>query len=116
VYKDLDHITAIFARTLGRYLLRAYDKILGSPGPRASAGPLDGLRADERLAAECLIGERLAAAQAGGWSRVAPARLQLANACRAMLERRAAELKALGLDGARNRAGRYAVIAAVLVS
>jgi hypothetical protein len=124
VYKDVDHISAVFARTLGPLLLRAYDDILGEPpapppasggsAPPGGPGPLDILIADEREAAECLLAERLAASQAGGFENVPPENLARANACRAMLERRAAEIKAAGLTGERNRKHRYEVIVAVL--
>jgi hypothetical protein len=115
VYKDLDHISTVFARTLGPYLLRAYDDIVRpSPAPGPSAGPLDELRPDERAAAECLITERLAALAAGGWAKVGGEDAQRANICRTLLAQRAAELKALGLTGERNRSNRYAVILAVL--
>jgi hypothetical protein len=117
VYKDGDHISAVFARTLGPYLLRAYAAILReSSTPRVPAGPLDGLLADERAAAGCLIGERQAAAQAGGWQNVGAGHLQRANACRTMLQLRALQLSALGLSGERNRRNRYALILAVLDS
>jgi SGNH domain (fused to AT3 domains) len=116
VYKDVDHMTAVFARTLGPYLLRAYDRILRTapPAPARKRIPLDGLLADERAAAECLLNERRAASAAGGFQNVAPERLARANACRAMLEQRVAELRALGLTGERNRDRRYALIVAVL--
>jgi hypothetical protein len=115
VYKDGDHISTVFARTLGPYLLRAYDAILrASPGTSAPAGPLDGLRADERVAAVCLIGERQAAEQAGGWPNVGAEHLQRAKICRMWLELRALQLNALGLSGERNRRNRYALILATL--
>jgi hypothetical protein len=115
VYKDLDHISTVFARTLGPYLLRAFDdSARPSPAPSASAGPLDELRPDERAAAECLITERLAALAAGGWAKVGSENAQRANACRTLLADRASELEALGLTGERNRSNRYAMIVAVL--
>jgi len=88
VYKDFDHITAVYARTLGPYLLRAYDEILRAApsAPGQPRGPLDDLLSDERAAAECLIFERVYAAAAGGFRNVPPQHLQRANACRAMLE------------------------------
>ena len=115
VYKDLDHISTVFARTLGPYLLRAYDDIAQPvPAPSVSGGPLDELRPDERAAAECLIAERLEALAAGGWAKVGSEDVQRANACRTLLANRASELAALGLSGERNRSNRYAVIVAVL--
>jgi hypothetical protein len=115
VYKDLDHISTVYARTLGPYLLRAYDAIApSSPAPSASGGPLDELRPDERAAAECLITARLAALAAGGWTNVGSEDAQRAGGCRMLLAQRASELQALGLTGERNRANRYAVILAVL--
>lgn len=116
VYKDFDHIAAVYARTLGPYLLRAYDEILRAApsAPRQPRGPLDDLRPDERAAAECLIGARIYAAAAGSLRNLPPEHLQRANACRAMLEQRAAELAALGLSGERNRDKRHALILAVL--
>jgi hypothetical protein len=116
VYKDVDHISAVFARSLGPFLLRAYDAILAGAARRSRAGPLDILVADERAAAECLLIARLAAAQAGGFDRVAPEIRALANGCRAMLELRAAQIKAAGLTGERNRKNRYALIVAVLAT
>jgi len=117
VYKDVDHMTAIYARTLGPYLLRAYDAILrASHAQRTPRGPLDELLPDEREAAACLIIERHAAAVAGGFAHVAPERLARAGACRAMLEQRAAQLRALGLTADRNRDRRHAVIVAVLAT
>jgi hypothetical protein len=117
VYKDGDHISTVFARTLGPYLLRAYDAILrASPTGSAPTGPLDGLRADELVAATCLIGERQAAVQAGGWQNVAAEHLQRAKFCRTMLELRAVELNALGISGERNRRNRYVLILEVLTT
>jgi SGNH domain-containing protein len=114
VYKDVDHMTSVYARSLGPYLLRAYDAILRAPDQPAPRGPLDGLLADERGAVACLLTERYAASTVGGFANVPPERLARANACRAMLEQRAAQLRALGLTGQRNRRQRYAVIVAVL--
>jgi hypothetical protein len=115
VYKDLDHISTVYARTLGPYLLRAYEAIApSSPAASASGGPLDELRPDERAAAECLIAARLAALAAGGWTNVGSEDAQRAGGCRMLLAQRASELQALGLTGERNRADRYAVILAVL--
>jgi hypothetical protein len=115
VYKDSDHMTAVYARSLGPYLLRAYDAILRAiPSQQAPRGPLDDLLPDERGAVTCLVAEHYAASAAGGFQNVAPERLARANACRAMLEQRAAQLRALGLTGERNRARRHALIVAVL--
>jgi hypothetical protein len=114
VYKDGDHISTVFARTLGPYLLRAYDAILRASATSASAGPLDGLRTDERAAAECLVAERQAVAQAGGWQHVGPEHLQRAKLCRTWLELRVLQIAALGLSGERNRRNRYVLILAVL--
>jgi hypothetical protein len=115
VYKDVDHMTTVYARSLGPYLLRAYDAILGAgPDQRVPRGPLDDLLPDERGAVACLIAERHAASAAGGFQNVAPERLARANACRAMLEQREAQLRALGLTGERNRDRRHTLIVAVL--
>jgi hypothetical protein len=115
VYKDVDHMTAVYARSLGPYLLRAYDAILrATPDQRAPRGPLDDLLPDERGAVACLVAERYAASAAGGFQNLAPERAARASACRAMLEQRAAQLRALGLTGERNRDRRHAVIVAVL--
>jgi hypothetical protein len=118
VYKDVDHISAVFSQSLGPFLLRAYDAILGEEpagaAPAGGPGPLGILIADERAAAECLLAERLAASQAGGFQNVPPENLERANGCRAMLEQRAAELEAAGLTGVRNRKNRHALILAVL--
>gem|GEM_PF-3822008 len=117
VYKDVDHISTVFSRSLGPFVLRAYDAILGETTGDETAGehgPLDILIADERAAAECLLAERLAASQAGGFQSVPPENLERANACRAMLEQRAAEIEAAGLTGERNRKNRHALIVAVL--
>jgi hypothetical protein len=117
VYKDGDHISTVFARTLGPYLLRAYDAILrASPTTRGPSGSLDGLRDDERAAAECLIAERLVAAQAGGWPNIGAEHLQRAKVCRTMLELRALRLAALGLSGERNRTNRYVLILELLTT
>jgi len=115
VYKDGDHISAVFGRTLGPYLLRAYDAILRATQSRsAPTGPLDGLLPDERAAAGCLIAERQVAAQAGGWQNIGAEHLRRANLCRTMLALRALQLNALGLSGERNRRSRYALILAAL--
>ncbi|MGH2899099.1 MAG: SGNH hydrolase domain-containing protein, partial [Solirubrobacteraceae bacterium] len=119
VYKDVDHISAVYARSLGPFLLRAYDAILGTAPdagerPAREPGPLDILVADERAGAECLLSERLAASQAGGFQNVAPERRERADACRVMLEQRTAQLRAAGLTGERNRRNRHALILAVL--
>jgi hypothetical protein len=113
VYKDRDHISAIFAQTLGPYLLRAYERI-ASPAASAPAGPLDVLRPDERAAAECLIAGRLVALAAGGWAKVGRVAAVRVDGCRTLLEQRAAALEGLGLSGERNRANRHAMIVAVL--
>jgi SGNH domain-containing protein len=114
VYKDVDHMTTVFARSLGPYLLRAYDAILRASGEPAPRGPLGDLRADELANVACLVGERYAASTAGGFANVAPERLARATACRVMLEQRAAQLRTLGLTGERHRDRRYALIVAVL--
>lgn len=113
VYKDFDHMTSAFSRSLGPYLLRSYDKVVKDD---AGGGrhPLEGLLPDERAAAECLIAERLAASAAGGFENVSPERRERAMACRAALEQRVAELEAAGLTGERNRAGRHKLILRVL--
>ena len=117
VYKDGDHISTVFARTLGPYLLRAYDAILrASPTARGPSGALDELRDDERAAAECLIVERLVAAQAGGWPNIGAEHLQRAKVCRTMLELRALRLADLGLSGERNRRNRYVLILELLTT
>ncbi|MEA2222742.1 MAG: hypothetical protein QOH83_1118 [Solirubrobacteraceae bacterium] len=117
VYKDGDHISTVFARTLGPYLLRAYDAILRtSPTANTPSPQLDGLIADERAAAECLVAERQVAAQAGGWPNIGAEHLQRAKVCRTWLELRALQLAALGLSGERNRRNRYVLILEVLTT
>jgi hypothetical protein len=110
VHKDLNHITAIFARTLGRFMLRMVDDILAHPRQLV----LTALLPDERAFAECLLSERALSEQAGGWERVAPEHLGRAQTCRIQLEARATQIRAAGLSGRFNRANRYAVIRQVL--
>jgi SGNH domain (fused to AT3 domains) len=113
IYKDTGHMTATYARSLGPYVLRAYDEILRVSGQRA-LGPLGDLRPEELANVACLVGERYVAETAGGFANVAPERLVRATACRVMLEQRAAQLRTLGLTGERDRDRRYALIVAVL--
>ncbi|HEV7884447.1 MAG TPA: SGNH hydrolase domain-containing protein [Solirubrobacteraceae bacterium] len=110
VHKDTNHITAIFARTLGRFMLRMVDDIL--QGRRQPV--LTALLPDERAFAECLLSERALSAQAGGWEKVGPEHLGRAQTCRIQLEMRAAQIRAAGLSGRFNRANRYAAIRQVL--
>ncbi|HUR84716.1 MAG TPA: SGNH hydrolase domain-containing protein [Solirubrobacteraceae bacterium] len=110
VHKDATHLTAIFARTLGRFMLRMVDEL----GQRPALSVLDTLLADERVMAECLLSERDLALQAGGWDKIAPEHLVRAQGCRTQLEQRAAQLKATGLTGTFNRANRYKAIQQVL--
>lgn len=110
VYKDEDHLTAIFSRTLGRFVGRELDRALVAAGEIV----LDVLEHDERVWAQCILDERRLALEAGGWERIPLEHLERAQACRAQLERRADELRASGLTGARRRAQRHAVIGAVL--
>jgi hypothetical protein len=110
VHKDTNHITAIFARTLGRFMLRMVDDILRRPRQPV----LTALLADERAFAECLLSERALSEQAGGWERIGPEHLGRAQTCRIQLDARAAQIRAAGLSGRFNRANRYAVIQRVL--
>lgn len=107
VHKDTSHITAIFARTLGRFMLRMVDDAIQRP-------PRDVLLPDERALADCLLSERALALQAGGWDKIGPEHLVRAKDCRAQLEQRAIEIQAAGLTGTFNRANRYAAMRAVL--
>jgi hypothetical protein len=110
VHKDTNHITAIFARTLGRFMLRMVDDYMERPqGPGLKA-----LLPDERAFAECLLSERALASQAGGWEKIASEHLRRAQGCRALLEQRSAQIFAAGLTGTFNRANRYTVIRRVL--
>jgi hypothetical protein len=110
VHKDTNHITAIFARTLGRFMLGMVDEIL----KRARQPVLTALLPDERAFAECLLSERALSDQAGGWERLGPEHLGRAQTCRIQLEVRAAQIRAAGLSGRFNRKNRYAVIRQVL--
>jgi hypothetical protein len=110
VHKDTNHITAIFAKTLGRYMLRMVDDAIKRP-PRPL---IDALLPDERALADCVLQERALALQAGGWEKLDPSHLVRATGCRASLEARAAEIKQAGLSGTFNRANRYAAIHDVL--
>lgn len=110
VHKDTSHITAVFAQTLGRFMLQIVDEIMQRPA-RPSLAPL---LPDERAFAECLLGERELALQAGGWDKVGADHLARAEECRGQLEQRAAQIKAAGLSGTFNRANRHATIRRVL--
>jgi hypothetical protein len=110
VHKDTNHITAIFAKTLGRYMLRMVDDAITRP-PRPL---IDALLPDERALADCLLQERALAVGLGGWHRLDPSHLARAQGCRTGLEQRAAEIKQAGLTGTFNRANRYAAIREVL--
>jgi hypothetical protein len=107
VHKDTNHITAIFARSLGRFMLRMVDSFVRPPA-------LHALLPDERALADCLLSERALAVRSGGWAEVGADHLARAKDCRAQLEQRAAQILAAGLSGTFNRAGRYAVIREVL--
>lgn len=109
VHKDTDHITAIFAKTLGRFMLRMVDDVITGPRPVLTA-----LLPDERAFADCLLSERALSQQAGGWEKIGPEHLVRAQGCRVQLEQRAAQIRAAGLSGTFNRANRYAVIRLVL--
>jgi SGNH domain (fused to AT3 domains) len=110
VHKDTNHITAIFARTLGRFMLRMVDDVM-----ERSQGPgLKALLPDERGFADCLLSERALATKAGGWEKLPSEHLRRAQGCRVLLEQRAAQILAAGLSGTFNRANRYAVIRRVL--
>ncbi|MEA2151015.1 MAG: hypothetical protein QOD69_2845 [Solirubrobacteraceae bacterium] len=110
VHKDTTHITAIFAKTLGRFMLRMVDAAV----TRRGRLPIDALLPDERALADCVLSERAFALTAGGWGKVDPEHLAHAQDCRAQLEQRAAAIKAAGITGTFNRANRYAVIRKVL--
>ena len=107
VHKDTDHITAIFAKTLGRFMLPMVGDAIAHP---ERARVLRALLPDERALADCLLSERALSEQAGGWDRVEPEHLSRAQDCRVQLEVRAEQIRAAGLDGTFNRANRYAVI------
>jgi hypothetical protein len=110
VHKDTNHITAIFARTLGHFMLRMVDDILRRPRRPV----LTALLPDERAFAECLLSERALSEQAGGWERIGPEHLSRAQTCRIQLEARSAQIRTAGLSGRFNRANRYAAIQRVL--
>jgi hypothetical protein len=110
VHKDTNHITAIFAKTLGRFMLRMVDDAIKRP-PRPL---IDALLPDERVLADCVLQERALALEAGGWEKLDPSHLVRATGCRTGLEQRAAEIKTAGLTGTFNRANRYAAIREVL--
>jgi hypothetical protein len=110
VHKDTNHITAIFAKTLGRFMLRMVDDAIKRP-PRPL---IDSLLADERALADCVLSERGLALAAGGWEKLEPEHLVRAKECRVGLEQRAEEIKKAGLSGTFNRANRYAAIREVL--
>jgi hypothetical protein len=110
VHKDTNHITAIFAKTLGRFMLRMVDDAIKRP----TRPLIDALLPDERALADCVLSERALAVQSGGWEKVDADHLVRAKDCRAGLEARAAEIKTAGLTGTFNRANRYAAIRDVL--
>jgi len=110
VHKDTNHITAIFAKTLGRFMLRMVDDAFKRP----RRPPIGALLPDERVLADCVLSERELAVQAGGWERIGPEHLARAKDCRVQLEARTAQIKAAGLSGTFNRANRYAAIRQVL--
>ena len=110
VHKDATHLTAIFARTLGRFMLPMVDQLARQP----SLPLLRVLLRDERIMADCLLAERDLALQSGGWEKIAPEHLVRAQGCRTQLEQRAAQIKASGLTGTFNRANRYKAIQQVL--
>jgi hypothetical protein len=112
VHKDTNHITAIFARTLGRFMLRMVNDAFRPP----KRPLIDSLLADERVLADCLLSERAFALQSGGWEKVEAAHLVRAKECRVGLEQRAAEIKKAGLNGTFNRNNRYAAIREVLTA
>ena len=110
VHKDTNHITAIFARTLGRFMLKMVDDDMERPeGPGLKA-----LLPDERGWADCLLTARALANRAGGWDKIAAEYLRRAQACRVLLEQRAAQIFASGLSGTFNRRNRYTVIRRIL--
>jgi hypothetical protein len=110
VHKDSSHITAVFARTLGRFMLRMVDQAFRRPTRPA----IDVLLPDERALADCMLSERALAVQAGGWDKIEPEHLVRAKDCRAQLEARASQIQAAGLSGTFNRANRYAAMRQVL--
>jgi hypothetical protein len=110
VHKDTNHITAIFARTLGRFMLQMVDHTYRHPARMA----IDALLPDERALADCLLSERALALQIGGWGKLGGDHLARATSCRRQLVERAAQIKAAGIDGTFNRANRYAAIRRVL--
>jgi SGNH domain (fused to AT3 domains) len=110
VHKDTNHITAIFARTLGRFMLGMVDEAIKRP----ARSLIDSLLPDERALADCVLQERTLAVGAGGWDKIDASHLVRATECRRGLEQRAAEIKAAGLTGTFNRANRYAAIQEVL--
>jgi hypothetical protein len=110
VHKDTNHITAIFAKTLGRFMLRMVD----SSYRRPARLPIDALLPDERALADCMLSERALALQVGGWDKLEAEHLVRAKDCRTQLEQRAAQIKAAGINGTFNRAHRYAAIQQVL--
>jgi hypothetical protein len=110
VHKDTSHITAIFARTLGRFMLGMVDKAFKqAPRPLIAV-----LLPDERALADCLLSERTLALQAGGWDKLGAEHLVRAKDCRAQLEQRATEILAAGLSKTFNRAKRYAAMRVIL--
>jgi hypothetical protein len=110
VHKDTTHITAIFARTLGRFMLRKVDAAVRRPAHL----PIDALLPDERVLADCVLAERALAVSAGGWDKIPAEHLVRAQGCRDALEQRAATIKAAGINGTFNRANRYKAIRRVL--
>jgi len=110
VHKDSNHITAIFAKSLGRFMVRMVDRYVQRP----ARPPLDALLPDERALADCLLSERSLAQQAGGWAKVGSEHLVRAMNCRAQLEQRVAQILAAGLSGTFNRTNRYTAIQRVL--
>jgi hypothetical protein len=110
VHKDTNHITAIFARTLGRFMLRMVDDYMERPEDPG----LKALLPDERGWADCVLTARALADRAGGWDKIASEYLRRAQGCRLLLEQRAAQILASGLSGTFNRRNRYAVIRRVL--
>ena len=109
VHKDTTHITAIFARTLGRFMLGMVDAAV-----KRTPRTIDVLLPDERVLADCVLSERAIALQAGGWDKIPPEHLVRAQGCRDALEQRAATIKAAGINGTFNRANRYKAIRRVL--
>jgi hypothetical protein len=111
VHKDTNHITAIFAKTLGRFMMRMVDDVIARP---QRGRVLSALLPDERAMADCLLSERALSEQAGGWEGIGPEHLRRAQDCRLQLEARAEQIRAAGLSGTFNRANRYVVIRQVL--